>query len=68
MKPTLAVLRPGGFVVSNVRKLEYVVGALVMAGKPVDKDSKQWRAFIEFTPRSVWITERLADGTVKVEL
>jgi len=68
LKPTLGILRSGGIVVSNATGRPYKVGALSMAGKDVEVGSKQWLAFMAFFPRSVWITELLTDGAVKVEL
>lgn len=68
MRKTLGVLRAGGVVVSNASGKSYKVGALIMAGKDVSPESKQWNAFIAFFPRSIWITELLPNKSVKVEL
>ncbi len=66
-KQTLAVLRPGGIVVSNVTGKQYVVAAIRAFGKDFAPQSKEYVRFLECVPRSVFITAPV-DGGVRIEI
>ena len=68
MKPTIAILRANEIVVSNATGKSYTVGAIQAFGEPLVSKSKQYTSFLLCVPRSVFITELLPDGCVKIEI
>jgi len=68
MKPTVAILRANGVVVSNATGKNYNVRAIQAFGEPLAPETKQYTSFLLCVPRSVFITELMPCGGVRIEI